>query len=330
MILLNASIDIEQVMAGNKVAVSKALNLVENRSPVCADAVLKFIETVSKNPRSKRHIVGISGPPGVGKSSMISQLIQKYRAQNKTVGVLSVDPSSKKSGGALLGDRVRIKYDPKDPGVFIRSMAAGQHLGGLAKNTILILMVFEAVYDRIILETVGVGQSETEIENVVDTVVLVIQPGSGDLLQFMKAGIMEIPHILVINKSDQQALATKTFHDLSNAIMIELLDRKAWKMEVVLTSVTKETGFDSLIRRLQEHRKFLGDKGVGEKRKINCYYWVMGSFKERYGSFGAELLGGDEEIMKILKLSGLTNPLTGLKLLTEILNKKIDIKTYSQ
>ena len=319
-------IDIESLLAGQKEAVAKALNLVENQSPEYAKEVSSFVEVISQKARHERHLIGISGPPGVGKSSMISRLIEHYRSQKKTVGVLSVDPSSKRSGGALLGDRIRIKHDPSDPRVFIRSMAAGQHLGGLAKTTRLDLMVYEAVYDKIILETVGVGQSETEIENVVDTVMVVVQPGSGDLLQFLKAGIMEIPHLLVINKADQRALADKTFQDLSSAILFESGGQKGWKMEVIMASALDNTGFDRIIQVLENHRDFLEKAGIEHKRKTDLFWWIIGFFKERYGSYGVDLLGGEERIMRYLSQNDTKNFFMGLKILENKMKERIVLR----
>jgi LAO/AO transport system kinase len=320
--LKNAPLDIEQIFSGHKAAVARALNLVENRHPDSSVAVRELTDALSRQARHQRHLIGISGPPGVGKSSMISCLIEKYRAQNKTIGILSVDPSSRKSGGALLGDRIRIQYDPTDAGVFIRSMAAGQHLGGLSWNTRLNLMVYETVYDIIILETVGVGQSETEIENVVDTVVVVAQPGSGDLLQFMKAGIMEIPNVLVINKADQEELAAKTFNDLKHAAMFDGSDHQGWQMDVIMTSALRGSGFDQLVSALQRHREHLENTGIVEKRQRNLYGWVVSFFKERFGSFGVERLGGEDHILEILKQSGIVNPLIGMQLLAELMKQK--------
>ena len=150
----------------------------------------------------RAHVVGVTGPPGVGKSSLCAALVAAWRKDGKTVGVIAVDPSSKASGGALLGDRVRIVHDPADDGVFVRSMAARDRLGGLADQTLAAMVVMRALFDRVLIETVGVGQSETDVAGVADTVVFCVQPGSGDSLQFMKAGIVEIPHLIVVTKAD--------------------------------------------------------------------------------------------------------------------------------
>ena len=150
----------------------------------------------------KAHVVGVTGPPGVGKSSLCAALVAAWRKAGKTVGVIAVDPSSKSSGGALLGDRVRIVHDSTDEGSFVRSMAARDRLGGLADQTLAAMVVMRALFDRVLIETVGVGQSETDVAGVADTVVFCVQPGSGDSLQFMKAGIVEIPHLIVVTKAD--------------------------------------------------------------------------------------------------------------------------------
>ena len=153
--------------------------------------------------------IGITGPPGVGKSTLVSALAKAVRQSGRTVGVLAVDPSSPRSGGALLGDRARIDIDPDDTGLFVRSMASGGDLGGLARAAGAAIDVLSSVYDVVLVETTGVGQSETDVEHVTDTVLMVIQPGSGDVLQFLKAGIIEIPDVFAVNKADLGAIAER-------------------------------------------------------------------------------------------------------------------------
>ena len=165
-----------------------------------APAAQALLDAAWREPRA--HVVGITGPPGVGKSSLCAALVAAWRKAGQTVGVIAVDPSSKASGGALLGDRVRIVHDSADEGVFVRSMAARDRLGGLADQTLAAMVVMRALFDRVLIETVGVGQSETDVAGVADTVVFCVQPGSGDSLQFMKAGIVEIPHVIVVTKAD--------------------------------------------------------------------------------------------------------------------------------
>ena len=162
--------------------------------------------------------MGVTGPPGAGKSTLLSALVSEWRAAGRTVAVLAVDPSSKRSGGSLLGDRARIDHDPKDDGILIRSTAAGGRLGGLAAATREAADALAAVFDVVVVETVGVGQSETDVEEVCDTVAVVVQPGSGDVLQFLKAGIMEVPDVLVVTKADLGDAAKRARADLDQAL----------------------------------------------------------------------------------------------------------------
>ena len=195
---------VEGVASGRKRAVARAITLVENRDPLAYDLVRELY------PRTgSAAIAGFTGPPGVGKSSLLGALVGHLRAQGKRIGVVSVDPSSPFSKGALLGDRIRLADHFLDEGVFIRSMSTRGHLGGVAEATLQALLILDAAgMDVLLLETVGVGQSEVEVASVADTVVLVLQPGSGDSIQALKAGVMEIPDIIVINKSDHPAAKT--------------------------------------------------------------------------------------------------------------------------
>src|SRR5215203_4682541 len=192
---------IEGVRSGDRRALARAITLIENADPLSYDVVRElYPETGSA------YAVGITGPPGVGKSSLISALVRHVRSQQQTVGVISVDPSSPFSKGALLGDRIRLADHFLDPGVFIRSMGTRGHLGGLAEATLQALLVLDAAgRDLVFLETVGTGQSEIEVIGVADSIVLALMPGSGDSVQALKAGIMEIPDVIVVNKKDHPA-----------------------------------------------------------------------------------------------------------------------------
>ncbi len=298
---------------------ARALNLLENSRPEEFDRIKALIERLSLQARPGRHVIGITGPPGVGKSTLISRVIREYRQRNQTVGVISVDPSSRKSGGALLGDRARISYDPTDQGIFIRSMAAGRHLGGLAWRTRHCLTVFEAAFDVILIETVGVGQSETEIDEVVDTVIFVVQPGSGDALQFMKAGIMEIPHILVINKSDQKSLALKAYNDLKAIGSFNRTDDQGWKPEALMTSALEGWGQDNLVCACSAHYHHLAQHGMAELRRRHRIYWIFLLFQERFGSFGIDRLGGEAHVFKKIERYDMANPFSGFEQLTDAL-----------
>ncbi len=316
---MNNDICIDDILSGNKMAVARGLNLLENSRPESFEYAKNLIEELSRHARQNRHVIGITGPPGVGKSTLISRIIHEYRRREKTIGIISVDPSSKRSGGALLGDRARIAYDPADPGVFIRSMAAGRHLGGLAWRTRHCLTVFEAAFDVILIETVGVGQSETEIEEVVDTVVFVVQPGSGDSLQFMKAGIMEIPHILVVNKSDQKKLAQKALFDLRSVGALGRKDDTGWTPKVIMTSALEGWGQAELVSAIYDHYLILSGGDMAGQRRRHRIFWIYLMYKERFGSFGIETLGGEEEVLGIIDRSDVSNPFAGLHKLTEAL-----------
>ena len=165
-------------------------------------------------------MIGLTGPPGVGKSTLVSALVRAWRAKAQTVGVIAVDPSSRRTGGALLGDRTRIEVDPEDQGVFVRSMAARDRLGGLSDLCAAAAVLMRALYDIVVIETVGVGQSETEVADLADTVILAIQPASGDSLQYMKAGIVETPDIAVVTKADLGSLAERARRDLELALSV--------------------------------------------------------------------------------------------------------------
>ena len=207
------------VRSGQRSAVARALNLVEDRRAESRPQTAALLRALGSG-RPDGHRVGLTGPPGVGKSSLASALAAALRRSGATVGVLAVDPSSRRSGGALLGDRARIEAAPHDEGLFVRSLATRGELGGLARAAPAAVMVLAAAFDRVLVETVGVGQSETDIEHVVDTVVFVVQPGAGDTLQFLKAGIMEIPDVLVVNKSDMGEPAARTRAELLGVLRL--------------------------------------------------------------------------------------------------------------
>ncbi len=202
-------------------AAPAALNLLESATTADreqAAALLREVSPQALGGEAPGHVIGITGPPGAGKSTLLSALLHAWRAQDRTVAMLAVDPSSRRSGGALLGDRARIEFDAADRGVLIRSTAAGERLGGLAWPTRAAAHALAAAFDVVVVETVGVGQAETEIVDVADTVAVVVQPGSGDALQFLKSGIMEIPDVLVVTKADLGQLAVRTRRDLSASL----------------------------------------------------------------------------------------------------------------
>ena len=250
----------EGVRTGDTRALARAISLVENGDPLAYDLVRDIYPDTGRT-----YAVGITGPPGVGKSSLISGLIGHIRAQERTIGVISVDPSSPFTHGALLGDRIRLSDHFLDPGVFIRSMGTRGHLGGLAETSLQALLVLDAAgKDLVFLETVGAGQSEVEVIGIADTVVLVLMPGSGDSVQALKAGIMEIPDVIAINKMDHPAAKTM----LKEVRSILSLDRdRAWKPPIVLTEATRGENIPELWEKVEEHRAHLESGGLLEERR---------------------------------------------------------------
>jgi LAO/AO transport system kinase len=267
----------------------------------------------------KAHVVGVTGPPGVGKSSLCAALVAAWRKAGKTVGVIAVDPSSKSSGGALLGDRVRIVHDSTDEGSFVRSMAARDRLGGLADQTLAAMVVMRALFDRVLIETVGVGQSETDVAGVADTVVFCVQPGSGDSLQFMKAGIVEIPHLIVVTKADLGAAAERARADVAGALSLATAGDD-WPVKTLAVSSRSGTGMDALATALDAHREHLSaDNRLLIARHRQSEGWVAESLRERFGREGiARLarLGFD------LALPAGTQPFLRLRELGAVLGEK--------
>jgi LAO/AO transport system kinase len=270
-------------------AAPAVLNLVESRSPQARaeiDALLAGVSPAALGCEAPAHIVGVTGPPGVGKSSLLSRLVAAWRAQDRTVAVLAVDPSSSRSGGSLLGDRARIEADPGDRGVFIRSTAAAGRLGGLAPATRAAAGALAAAFDVVVIETVGVGQSETEVADVADTVAVVVQPGSGDVLQFLKAGIMEVPDVLVVTKADLGDVATRAISDLRAALRSLGTGDTAL---VAVSSASPPQGIDELVDALDAHRSALD---LPKRRLRARRMHALGDFAAEHGERGLRALGG--------------------------------------
>jgi LAO/AO transport system kinase len=268
------------------------LNLVESRTPqarVQTRELLARLSPAELGAEAPAHIVGVTGPPGVGKSSLLSRLVAEWRRRENSVAVLAVDPSSRRSGGALLGDRARIERDPADRGLFIRSTAAGERLGGLAPATRAAAGALAAAFDVVVIETVGVGQSETEVAEVADTVVVVVQPGSGDVLQFLKSGIMEVPDLLVVTKADLGRVATRAMADLHAAL--RSLGSSATEV-LAVSSVPPATGIAELVDALQRHRAGLD---LETRRIRSRRLHALADFVAEFGARGLRELGGRRE-----------------------------------
>lgn len=254
-------------------------------------ATQALLDAAWREPRA--HVVGVTGPPGVGKSSLCAALVAAWRRDGKTVGVIAVDPSSRTSGGALLGDRVRIVHDSADAGSFVRSMAARDRLGGLADQTLAAMVVMRALFDRVLIETVGVGQSETDVAGVADTVVFCVQPGSGDSLQFMKAGIVEIPHLIVVTKADLGAAAERARADVAGALSLAAAGEGAdWPVKALAVSSRSNVGMAALLDALDSHRAYMAEDGrLVVARHRQSEGWVVESLRDRFGRDGIARLG---------------------------------------
>jgi LAO/AO transport system kinase len=252
---------------------------------------LALLDAAYASPRA--HVVGITGPPGVGKSSLVSRLLAAYRDQGRTVGVIAIDPSSRRTGGALLGDRTRLEVAPDDQGAFVRSMASRGRLGGLAALTPAAMVVMRSVYDVVLVETVGVGQAETDIAAVSDSVVFCVQPGSGDSLQYLKAGIAEIPDLAVVTKADLESLARRTEDDLRAALGQQPTRTTGWTVPVILVSARSGQGIPELMRVLGEHHALIGADGrLDAQRRTQAASWLQAFLLEEFGRDGLARAAG--------------------------------------
>jgi LAO/AO transport system kinase len=284
---LSLPLTLSALKSGGKVALARALARIEQAPD--DDEVIGLLSAAYDAPQA--HVVGMTGPPGVGKSTLMNQLIQGWRARGRTVACIAVDPSSRRSGGALLGDRTRLSTDPEDQGIFVRSMAARDRLGGLAGLTVSAMVLMRALYDVVLIETVGVGQSETDVVGVADSVVFCVQPGSGDSLQFMKAGIAEIPHIVVVTKADMGPAARRAKADVKGALSLAE-EPEGWNIPVLLVSSMQQQGVDQLVESLDAHAAYLTARGaLAEGRQAQAEQWLMESVRERFGREGVRRAG---------------------------------------
>ncbi|MBU0724078.1 MAG: methylmalonyl Co-A mutase-associated GTPase MeaB [Alphaproteobacteria bacterium] len=283
---MGAAPGLAALRAGGKPALARALAQIE-RFPDRPDT-LELLAAAYAAPFAQ--VLGVTGPPGVGKSTLLGALIREYRQQGLTIGVIAVDPSSRRSGGALLGDRTRLDTDPADDGIFVRSMAARDRLGGLAAISYAAMILMRALYDRVILETVGVGQSETDVAGVADTVLFCVQPGSGDSLQFMKAGIAEIPHVIAVTKADMTEAAGRAVADVTGALGLAEAVPDGWAVPVLAVSARTGVGITALLTALDAHTAHLRPVLAGQ-RHAQAETWLHHALRERWGTHGLACAG---------------------------------------
>jgi len=285
----------ERLLAGEKRALARAISLVEDDDP---EGWALVREVYPKTGRA--HMIGLTGPPGVGKSTLIGAMTKHARERDQQVAVLSIDPSSPFTQGALLGDRIRLTDHFLDPGVFIRSMASRGSLGGLSEATLQAALLMDASgKDVVLLETVGVGQAEVDIIDHADTVILALMPGSGDSIQALKAGVMEIPDIIVVNKSD---------HPLTDTMVREIRGvlslgpKQSWRVPIVKTEAARGEGIDELVETIEKHRSHIEEEGtLEERRRRNLMNEVMELAAVRLRRRLEDSLREDESVQEMLR-----------------------------
>jgi LAO/AO transport system kinase len=287
-----------RLRAGDLSAAPAVLNLVESRAEATREELAALLEGVSPaalGGEAPGHIVGVTGPPGAGKSTLLSELLRGWRAEGRSVAALAVDPSSRRSGGALLGDRARITVEPGDRGAFVRSTAAGERFGGLAPATRAAAAALAVAFDVVVIETVGVGQSETEVAEVADTVAVVVQPGSGDVLQFLKSGIMEVPDVLVVTKADLGDPARRARRDLLAAVR----SLGAGEVPILACTATRPpAGVDELRSELDDHRARVD---LPVRRRAGRRAAALAAFATEHGERGLRALGGRRPAARLLE-----------------------------
>jgi LAO/AO transport system kinase len=311
---------VEGIRSGDRRALARAITLIESSDERAYELIKQLYPETGK-----AYAVGVTGPPGVGKSSLISALVRRVRAQDRSVGVISVDPSSPFTRGALLGDRIRLADHFLDPEVFIRSMGTRGHLGGLAEATLQAALLLDAAgKDLVFLETVGAGQSEVEIITIADTVLLVLMPGSGDSIQALKAGIMEIPDVIAVNKRDHPAAKTMVNEVRS---ILALDPDEGWRPPIVLTEALQGEGIEELWDRVEQHRLYLRENELlAERRAQHLAGEVFAVASARAKSHLEQAVTDNPELQRLLGevQRRELDPLTAVR---EILEKVFKIRS---
>jgi LAO/AO transport system kinase len=284
------------VRSGDRRALARAITLVESADSLAEDVIRELY-----GQTRHAYMIGVTGPPGVGKSSLVSSLVRHVRPRGHTVGVVTVDPSSPFTQGALLGDRIRLADHFLDPDVFIRSMGTRGHLGGLAEATLQAALILDAAgKDLLFLETVGTGQSEVEIVGIADTTLLVLMPGSGDSIQALKAGIMEIPDVIAVNKKDRAGAATMEGEVRS---ILALDTGREWETPIVLTDAITGEGVEELWDAVGAHRSHLEKSGLlATRRASNLAGEVYALASGRAKAHLERAVAGDEDLRRLLEL----------------------------
>lgn len=301
---------IDKMLSGDRASLARLITLAESRHQSLPE-VLKRLAPGISNP----YIVGITGPPGAGKSTITNKLIQCYREKDKKVGVLAVDPSSPFTGGAILGDRIRMHDHAMDDGVFIRSISTRGTHGGLSRATKEIIKIYGAYgMDYVIIETVGVGQTELDIVKVADTVIVVLVPEAGDAVQTMKAGLMEIADIFIVNKADREG-AVIISSEIKQMISLKRTG-SGWTPPVLLTSALRDEGIGEVVEEIEKHRRLQMDSGLLDKKKEKRLEEEFTEIIKELMEARIERRLGDTEIKKIYARvkSGELNPYEGAEL----------------
>jgi LAO/AO transport system kinase len=311
---------VEGIRSGDRRALARAITLIESSDERAYELIKQLYPETGR-----AYAVGVTGPPGVGKSSLISALVRHVRAQDRSVGVISVDPSSPFTRGALLGDRIRLADHFLDPEVFIRSMGTRGHLGGLAEATLQAALLLDAAgKDLLFLETVGAGQSEVEIITIADTVLLVLMPGSGDSIQALKAGIMEIPDVIAVNKRDHPAAKTMVNEVRS---ILALDTDEGWRAPIVLTEALQSEGIEELWEEIEQHHRYLEENQLlAERRAQHLAGEVFAVASARAKSHLERAVTDNPELQRLLGevQRRELDPLTAVR---EILEKVFKIKS---